>query len=799
MGDLQFAWRVLRKHPGFATVALLTLTIGIGSATAIFSVLNAVVLRPLPYGESDRLVMIRDSFPPTLPEFSVAPARYLAWGERTRVFAGVAASQNSNVNLTGSGEPQRLRVALASPTFFDVLGVRPLVGQTFAAADETDTSRGDGVVLSEGLWRGQFGAAADIVGRTILLDDKPTAVIGVMPAAFTFPSASTQAWTLWRISPDERRRYGSHYLTCVARLKPGVTVEQARADLARAAREIESIDISNHGWNTILAPMLDYSVRDVRVGLWVLLGAVSLVLLIACANIANLLLARGVGRTRELGVRAALGATRGRLAWQMFVENALLGGLGSVGGVALAWGVLKLVVTNAPAGLPRLASIHLDGPTLVCALLLAVATPIIFGLAPTLHISGANLASLSSRGGRAGGSSLGARTRGALIIGEVALAVMLVAGSTLLMRSFAALMHVSPGFDPEHSLVLSLSLPSSRYADDARRSAFWTTLVERIAAVPGVEHAGVMQTVPFVSDFVSQLTVPGRTPEDPTKRPSTNFYAVSPGLLASMGIPLLRGREPGPADTAAGPLVSVISKTLADRYFPTEDPIGKQMKVSQGPRDDLTEIVGVAGDIKQYGLDTDTTLQVYQPVAQHPYFSGMNVIVRTAADPERMTAALRTVVHELDPALPAASARTLTSIVAASVGTRRFTTTLLAGFAAVALLLSAIGVYGLVAFSVGQRTQEIGIRVALGSSPASVMRLVFAQGLALTIAGALIGIAGGLSAAQLLQSLLFDVSARDPLAFVLAPLVLVTAAMFACYFPARRAMKVDPVTALRSQ
>jgi putative ABC transport system permease protein len=798
VGDLRFAWRSLAKHPGFAAVALVTLAIGIGSATAIFSVLNAVILRPLPYADPDRLVIIRDSFIPKLPEFSVSPGRFLEWQTRTRAFDGLAATQNVTVNLTGSGDPERLRAALVTANVFEVLGASPLAGQAFAARDEFDPARADAVVLSEALWRGRFGAAPDIIGRTLALDDKPTTVVGVMPASVTFPANTTQIWLLKQFSPDERHRYGSHYMAVVGRMKRGTTLEQARADLARASREIDSIE-GNKGWTTLLFPMLDFYVRGVRVGLWVLSGAVAFVLLIACANVANLLLARGAGRARELGVRAALGATRGRLAVQMFVENGLLGLVGSVAGLALAWAILQLVVSSQPAGLPRLATIHLDGPTLVCALVLAAATPIIFGVIPTLHVTRANLSAITQQGGRTGASSLGARTRAALIIAEVALAVMLVAGSTLLMRSFTALVRVSPGFEGEHALIVPISLPSSRYGDDEKRLVAFRTLLDRVAMLPGVEHAGAMQPVPFVNDNVTTLTIPGKTPEEPTLRPSANFYAVSPGIFEAMGIPLLRGREILPTDGPTSPMVSVISKTLADRYFPNEDPIGKRLQVSQGPRDDLSEIVGVVGDVKQYALDMDTTLQVYQPARQHAYFDSLTLVVRSSADPERLTASLRAAVREVDPALPVASARTLESVVASSVGARRFTTTLLTGFAIVALLLSAIGVYGLVAFSVGQRTQEIGIRVALGSSPRQVMRLVFRQGLGLTLAGAVLGILGGFFAARLLDSLLFSTSQHDPLAFVVAPLTLVAAAALACYFPARRAMRLDPVSALRSQ
>ena len=800
MGDLRFAWRSLVKNRGFATIALLTLAIGIGSATAIFSVLNAVILRPLPYADPDRLVIIRDSFIPKLPEFSVSPGRFLEWQTRTRAFDGLAATQTTSVNLTGSGDPERLRAALVTANFFEVLGASPIAGQAFAARDQSDPARADSVVLSEALWRGRFAGAPDVIGRSLLLDDKPSTVIGVMPASVTFPANTTQIWLLKQFSPDERRRYGSHYMAVVARMKRGVSVDQAREDLARASREIESTIDGNKGWTTLLFPMLDYYVRGVRVGLWVLSGAVAFVLLIACANVANLLLARGAGRARELAVRAALGATRGRLAVQMFVENGLLGLMGSLGGLALAWAILQLVVENQPSGLPRVTTIHLDGPTLVCALILAAATPIIFGLIPTLHVTRANLSAITQQGGRTGASSLGARTRAALIVAEVALAVMLVAGSTLLMRSFTELVRVSPGFEGEHALMVPISLPDSRYGDDDRRMAFFGKLLDRVSAVPGVDRAALMQPVPFVSDSVSTLSIPGKTPEERTLRPSANFYAVSPGSFQAMGIPLLRGRDILPTDGPTSPMVSVISKTLADRYFPNEDPIGQRLQISQGPRgDELSEIVGVVGDVKQYALDTDTTLQVYQAARQHAYFGTLTLIVRSPADPERLTSTLRTAVRELDPTLPVASARTLESVVAASVGARRFTTTLLTGFAIVALLLSAIGVYGLVAFSVGQRTQEIGIRVALGSSPGRVMQLVFRQGLGLTVAGAVLGIGGGLFAARLLDSLLFHTSQHDPLAFIVAPLTLLVAAAAACYFPARRAMKVDPVSALRAQ
>jgi putative ABC transport system permease protein len=801
MGDLKFAWRSLRTHRGVAAIAVVTLALAVGGASAIYSVTNAVVLRPLPYRNSPELVIIRDSHMPNLPSFSVSPGRFLEWQSRGRVFQSVAASQNGSANLTGAGDPERLRVAVVSPSFFETLGVAPLAGRTFRSDEVSDTSP-NLVILSEGLWRSRFGAARDVVGRTIQLDDVPNTVVGVMPATFQFPAPTTQLWALWGITPEERQRYGSHYLVCFARMKPGVTVEQAREDLARASREIEHVGSGNEGWTTLVDGMQSYVVRNVRVGLWVLSGAVAILLLIACANVANLLLARGIGRQRELGLRAALGATRSRLMRQLFAENLLLGAAGGLLGLGLAWGILRgvLALTSTGPGLPRADTIALDGATLAFTLALAVLTPLLFGLVPTLQVSRADLQPLLGQGSRSGSSAMRARTRATLIVGEVALAVMLVAGSTLLLRSFSKLMAVSPGFNPDHALLVSLSLPSSKYSDLEQRARFWTDLTARVSALPGVRGAAVTQSVPLLSDYVSTLEVPGKTPDDPTRRPSTNFYAVSPGYFTTMGIPLLQGRGPAPTDTAGTPRVAVISQSLAARYFPGEDPIGQRVRVSQGMRDDFAEVIGVAGDVKQYGLDRETTMGVYEPARQHPYFSGMTLVVRTvSAAPDSLTTGVRGVVRDLDPSLPVPNAGALADVVESSVGSRRFTTTLLGAFAAVALLLSAIGVYGLVSFSVGQRTQEIGVRVALGATPRDVMRLVFGQGVRLTLAGAAVGVVFGLFASRLLETQLFEVSVRDPLAFGAAPAVLVAAAIVACFWPVRRALNVDPVVALRQQ
>jgi putative ABC transport system permease protein len=793
--DLRVALRTLFKNPSFAAIALLTLAVGVGGATAIFSVLNAVVLRPLPFGHPDQLVVIRDSFMPRLPSFSVSPGRYLAWQARTHDFSAVAATRNSTGNLTGIGEPQRLRTARVTANLFSLLGVPAMLGRTFTDAEDRPGSS-DVIVLSEGLWRSRFGAAPDIVGRAIQIDDRPTTVIGVMPGSFVFPSTTTQAWMPMAFTDQERQLYGSHYLGCLARMRPGVTVEAARADLAAASRQIESSG-GNAGWTTLLDPLQDYTVRDVRAGLFVLAGAVGVLLLIACANIANLLLARGVGRQRELGVRVALGATRGRLVRQMAVEHAVLGVAGSLGGLLLGWGLIAAVTASTSTGLPRAETIALDLPTVLCAVVLAGLTPIVFGLMPAVQISRTDPRELMAQGGRSGGSAIRARTRAALIVLEMALAVVLVAGATLLMKSFARLMDVSPGFRTDEQLVVGLSLPEARYKTDEQIGQFWTTLADQASHLPGVEAAGVTQSMPLINDYVTVFEIPGRTPTDEMQMPNTNFYAVSPGYLQAMGIPLLRGRGILPTDTGDTPRVVVISENLAERYFPHENPVGQHIRPHQGPGHEMGEIVGVVGDVKEYGLDTETTMQVYEPMRRHDYFSSMSLVVRTPAAPAAVTASVRRLVNELDAELPVPTATTLQSIVDRSVGSERLTTTLLGGFAGVALLLAAIGVYGIVSFMVGQRVQEIGVRMALGARPGDVLRLVFRQGLLLAVVGALAGVVAWLWASRLITAALFQVSAHDPVGFLVAPVVLVVAAALACYWPARRALGVNPITVLR--
>jgi putative ABC transport system permease protein len=789
---------MLRRQPSYAAVAILTLGIGIAGAAAIFSILNAVVLRPLPYPHAERLVLVRDAKPPQFPEFSLSPGRYLEWQARTRVFDAIGATRNGTVSLTGRGDPQRVPVAVVSASLFDVAGVAPVKGRPFTASEDRPGAPRV-AVLSSAFWHSQFDGRDDALGQTLLLDGVPTTVIGVLPETFTLPSSTAQLWLPLALTDQDRATYGSHFLGCFARMKPGVTIDAARQDLARAAREIEDANLdgaANKGWTAIAFPLQEYAVRNVSSGLYVLAAAVGLVLLIACANVANLLLARGIGRQRELGVRAALGATRGRLVRQMLVENLVIATAASLFGLAGAVGILKWVATSPTPSLPRASGLGVDATTLTVAIGLAILTPLLFGLLPALQASRTNLTS-ALLGDRTGASLVRGRTRAVLIVGEVALAIVLVQGAGLLIRSFDRLMRVSPGFTAENAIVAGVSLPGTRYRDPASRGAFYRTLAERVAALPGVEAAGLTQSFPLLGDHVSAFEIPGVTPADQSHLPNTNFYAVTPDYFKAMNIPLLHGRLLLPSDVAGSQKVCVISQSFADRWFSGTDAIGKHVHVFQGPATTGSTVVGIVGDVKQYGLDSDTTLQMYEPSLQHPYFNGMTLVVRTATDPSATTAELRRLLKELDPLLPIANARRVSTLLDNSVAPRRLTTVLLGWFAGIALMLAAIGVFGLVSFMVGQRTQEIGIRVALGAAPARVLSLVFRQGIGLTIAGVVVGLLGGVWTTKLLQAELFEVSPRDPVALLVAPAALIVAAALACYWPARRALRVDPVTALR--
>ena len=797
--DLRYAFRQLIKSPGFTAVTILTLALGIGACTAIFSVVNAVLLRPLDYPEPARLVVIRETQLPDFPEFSVSPPNYLDWEKQTKSYENLAAYSGSRINLTGDGEPQQLIGVKATAHYFDVYGIKPALGRTFLP-EEDAPGKNHVVVLSYPFWQRVFGGTADVVGRPIQLNGEPYTVIGVAPLGFGIAS-KVDAWMPMAFDPKETANdnRGAHYLNVAGRLRPGVTVAQAEAELKVLAAQLATqYPDSNKGWGIFLMPLQDYSVRDVRAVLYTLLGAVGCVLLIACANIANLLLARATARHREISIRAALGASRARLVRQLLTESVLLALCGGLAGMLLArWG-LDALLALAPANLPRVADIHLDAGVLAFSLALSVLTGLVFGIAPAWLAARADVNEALKQGSR-GSTEGGARgrLRSALVVLEVTFALMLLGGAGLLARSFMQLTHVDSGFTPENATVLRLSLPQKKYALPEQQTAFADALLERVKTLPGVQAVGLTHSMPLVGDYVLGFNIEGRPAIAPSDLPNTNYYAVTPDYFRAMGIRLMRGRVFTAQDNAKTPRVAIINETLARQHFPNEDPIGKRINITNGP-DTWREIVGIVGDIKQYGPDKATSNQSYEPFAQVP-FSSLNLVIRTSGPPATLLSAIRPTVYAVDKDQPIGTIRPLEEIMADSIARQRFAMTLLTVFSAVALVIAAVGIYGVMAYSVVQRTGEFGIRMALGAQQRDVLRLVLVQGGKLIGLGLLIGLAATLAASRAMGSMLFNTSAQDPLTLGTITLLLGAVALVACLLPANRATKVNPIEALRAE
>jgi putative ABC transport system permease protein len=797
--DLRYAFRQLIKSPGFTAVTILTLALGIGACTAIFSVVNAVLLRPLDYPDPARLVVIRETQLPDFPEFSVSPPNYLDWEKQTKSYENLAAYSGSRINLTGDGEPQQLIGVKATAHYFDVYGIKPVLGRTFLP-EEDAPGKNHVVVLSYPFWQRVFGGTADVVGRPIQLNGEPYTVIGVAPLGFGIAS-KVDAWMPMAFDPKETANdnRGAHYLNVAGRLRPGVTVAQAEAELKVLAAQLATqYPDSNKGWGIFLMPLQDYSVRDVRAVLYTLLGAVGCVLLIACANIANLLLARATARHREISIRAALGASRARLVRQLLTESVLLALCGGLAGMLLArWG-LDALLALAPANLPRVADIHLDPGVLAFSLALSVLTGLVFGIAPAWLAARADVNEALKQGSR-GSTEGGARgrLRSALVVLEVTFALMLLGGAGLLARSFMQLTHVDSGFTPENATVLRLSLPQKKYALPEQQTAFADALLERVKTLPGVQAVGLTHSMPLVGDYVLGFNIEGRPAIAPSDLPNTNYYAVTPDYFRAMGIRLMRGRVFTAQDNAKTPRVAIINETLARQHFPNEDPIGKRINITNGP-DTWREIVGIVGDIKQYGPDKATSNQSYEPFAQVP-FSSLNLVIRTSGPPATLLSAIRPTVYAVDKDQPIGTIRPLEEIMADSIARQRFAMTLLTVFSAVALVIAAVGIYGVMAYSVVQRTGEFGIRMALGAQQRDVLRLVLVQGGKLIGLGLLIGLAATLAASRAMGSMLFNTSAQDPLTLGTITLLLGAVALVACLLPANRATKVNPIEALRAE
>ncbi len=798
LSDLHHAVRALAKHPGYLVTALLTLALGIGFSTATFSVIDAVLLRAEPYRDPSQLVVFRERSLPQFPEFSVSPGHYLLWRDYNTAFADIAAYGASNVSIdTGDGSPERVRADRVTANLFPLLGVNPILGRGFGNADDKEGAP-PVVLLSYGAWQRRLGADRAAIGRTIRLDRHPVTVVGVMPPGFTFPWVETEMWVPMSFTAQERTRYGSHYLAAIGRLKPGATLKSASADMARVAERVVETDPGSKGWEVLLFNLQDYNVQDVRTSLYVLLGAVSLVLLIACVNVANLLLVRGAARHRELAIRSAIGATRARLLRQLLVEQVALATVSAVGGVLVAAWLLRVLLTMVPDALPRQMEIGIDGQVLAFALALAALTPLLFGLLPAVHASRPDVRALLDAGGRQGSGAPAQRVRTALVVVEMAFAMMLLVGAGLLIRSFNNLMDESPGFRPDHAIVAGVSLPDDKYAEGEPRERFFGEFLQRVEAIPQVSSAGIAMPMPMINDYNSGFEIEGQ-PVPPEGKPVTLFYAVSPGYFAATGTPLRRGRLISDEDRRGSRRVVVINQAIADRYFKGGDPIGHRMRVSQGG-DEWREIVGVVGDVKQNGLSDRTRAQVYESWLQHPYFAGFNLVVRsTTDDPTSVVPGIRAILKSMDSELPLARVRTLDELVGETVRPQRFSTTLIGVFGAAALLLAGIGVYSVMAYTVGLRRQEFAIRVAHGASRSDILRLVMRGAVTMSLAG----IAGGLLAAWLLRraldNLLFGITAEDATTYVAVAVILTIVSLAASAIPALRATRVSPIAALRGE
>jgi putative ABC transport system permease protein len=802
MNDLRFALRQLRKSPGFTLIAVITLALCIGANTAIFSVVNAVLLRPLPYPHSEQLVRVFGS-QPQLALAPSSPANFLEWKEENQVFERIGTYVGQGFNLLGGDKPERVIGARVSADLLPLLGVQPALGRLFTN-DEDQEGRGQVVIVSHDFWRSRFGGGPNIVRQTITLNDRPYTVIGVMPPGFAFPSTRTQVWVPIAFNAAERKTRDTNFIDVIARLKPGVSIEQARANMNAVARsQTERYPKTNTGVGVKVVSLQEHIVGDVRPMLVVLLGAVAFVLLIACANVANLLLARAAARQREMAIRGALGASRSRVVRLLLTESVLLAVVGGAFGLLLAFWSLDLLVSLKPANLPRLAEIGVDRTVFLFTLAISVVTGLLFGVAPALQVSKMDLnegLKESSLGGT--DSPRRHRLRALLVVSEVALSLVLLVGAGLMIRSFSRLLAVDPGFKADHVLTAFVSLPVSKYPKREEQTAFFDRLLERLRNVPGVSAAGLVTDIPLYGGSSTGFDVDGRPEALPGQRPMTDYRLINADYFAAMGMKLVKGRAFSRYDTEAAPGVVIINETMATRFFAGEDPIGRRLDLSGDPKD-LREIVGVVGDVRNYGVDEDVKPEVYVPFLQSApdYLSGvvsaMTIVVRSAIAPTALGSALREQVQALDKDQPVSEIKTMEWYLADSMAQRRFNMLLLGVFAGLALVLAAVGIYGVIAYTVTQRTHEMGIRIALGAKGGDILRLVFSNAMATTLIGIALGLGAAFALTRLLRSLLYQVSPTDPFVFAAIPLLLLSVAVIATYLPARRAMKVNPITALR--
>ena len=802
--DLRHGARLLLRSPGFTLVAVAALAIGIGATTAIFSVIHTLLIEPLPYKDADRLAIVWEhNLPRDRKNNVVSPGNFIHWREMQRSFLDMAGISGSvglsfKVTITGAGEPEEVPMQLVTASFFPVLGVNPVQGRPFTAEEDKPNSRV--AVMSDRLWKRKFSGDTGLLNRTVTIGGHAYTVVGIMPPGFSYLDKTVDVWLPMGFNAQARTPRG-RWMNVAARLKPGVTFEQAQQDMTRVhAALTQMFPDFNTGWTARVVPLREELTGKVRPALLILAAAVGFVLLIACANVANLLLSRATSRQRELAVRAALGAGRGRIVRQLLAESLVLAAAGGVGGLLLAWWALNLLRAVVAEKLPiqRLEAVGVDGWMLAFTLGASILSGVLFGIVPALTASGPALNDALRDGGRSGSTARGNRVRAAFVVTEIALALMLLVGAGLLIRSFMHVLNTNPGFESERTITMDVAVPGSRYPEATNRIEFFTRLLDRASALPGVHAAGAISFLPLAGmGAATAYEVVGQPPPPKGEDHVCDVRVATNGYFEALRIPLLRGRWFNENDANDVKNRVIINEAMARRHWPGEDPIGKRIKVYwNDTRED--EIIGVVGDVRQTTLEEAPRATNYWPYARFPY-NGMTLTIRTAGDPTSIVRSVVAIVRDQDPQLAVADIRTMEQVVSDSIAERRLTMTMLTVFAAAALILAAVGIYGLIAYSVTQRTQEIGIRMALGAQRAHVMRMVVGHALLLSAIGIALGAVGAAVLTRLMDRLLFDVRPSDPLTFVAVAGLLAIVAAAASYIPRRRAARVDPIVALRAE
>ncbi len=815
--DIRYGWRVLRKSPGFAAVAVLVLALGIGANTAIFSVVNAVLIRPLPFKDPARLVQVWHVPPPKsfpgMTTFTVSPANFLDWRSQNHVFEGMSAYGFGRYTLTGTGHPEALTTCAVTYGFFSILRAQPLLGRVFLPSEDYPGHDHE-IVLSYGMWRSRYGANPGIVGQNIELNGEKYNVIGVMGPGFEFPIVTDpnyrpQMWKPLAWTDQERAVRDNHNYDVIARLKPGVTLKQAQAEMNTISdRLAQQYPGDDKGWGAIAIPLRDDLVGDVRPALLILLGAVAFVLLIACANVANLVLAKTLARRKEVAIRTALGASRRRVLQQILAETVLLAAAGGALGLVFAHFGVMLIVKFLAQQLPRSTGIGLDGWVLAFTLAISLLTGFAAGLLPALRLTREDVNQALKQGlGRTASDSGGNRTRSVLVVCEVALSLMLLIGAGLLIRSLWRLRNVNPGFDPNRVLTMTVSIPDTKFLQPSQQISFFDRVLQRVRALPGIESAGLIDSLPLSGSGSHQpFSIEGRPPVPMADQPEIDVRLISPGYMSAMRIPLVRGRDIADSDVAGRPAAVLISQSMARKFWPNEDPIGKHLTLYFFPN--ITRVVvGIVGDVKEDALNqTRPTEALYFPLAQVTQPGGekwqsfgMTLAVRTNMDPLNTVSAITNSVHEVDSDVPLLNIMAMGDMVSDSLSPQRFTMLLLATFAGLALLLAAVGIYSVLSYAVRRRVREIGIRIALGAQLSDVLHMVVIEGMKPTIIGVLIGLAGALALRRILSSVIYGVSARDLATFGTVSVLLTAVGFVASIIPAYRATRVDPMRTLREE